>query len=70
MLLYMNMYKNKSVKLLLVFLGLLLLGTSCSQSGSDKKKVDPKIGKLLLPPGFHAEHLYSSSENDQVPGLL
>lgn len=59
------MCTNQSVKLLLVFLGFILLGTSCSQSGSDKKEVDPKIGKLKLQPGFHAEHLYSPGENDQ-----
>ena len=62
----MNLCKNQSVKLLLVFLSLILLGISCSQSGSDKKEVvDPKIGKLKLPPGFHAEHLYSPGENEQ-----
>ena len=30
-----------------------------------KKEVDPKIGKLTLPAGFHVEHLYSPGENDQ-----
>ena len=59
------MCKNQSVKLLLGFFGLILLGTSCNQSGSGKKEVDTKIGKLKLPSGFHAEHLYSPGENKQ-----
>lgn len=59
------MRKNQSVKLLLGFFGLILLGTSCNQSGSGKKEVDTKIGKLKLPSGFHAEHLYSPGENKQ-----
>jgi len=61
----MNIYKNKTVKLLMVFLVLIILGTSCSQSGSGNKNIDPKIAKLKLPDGFHAEHLYSPGENDQ-----
>lgn len=59
------MCKNQTVKLLLGFFGLILLGTSCNQSGSGKKEVDTKIGKLKLPSGFHAEHLYSPGENKQ-----
>ena len=59
------MCNNQSVKFLLVFLGLILLATSCSQRSSDKKVVDPKTEKLKLPPGFHAEHLYSPGENEQ-----
>ena len=61
----MNMCKNQPLKLLLVFMVLIILGTSCSRSGSDKKEVDPKIAKLKLPDGFHAEHLYSPGQNDQ-----
>jgi putative heme-binding domain-containing protein len=61
----MNMCNNQSVKFLLVFLGLILLATSCSQPSSEKKQVDPKTEKLKLPPGFHAEHLYSPGENEQ-----
>jgi putative heme-binding domain-containing protein len=30
-----------------------------------QKPVDPKVAKLKLPDGFHAEHLYSPSENKQ-----
>ncbi|MEO6949373.1 MAG: c-type cytochrome [Ginsengibacter sp.] len=43
---------------------LFFYGTSCKQSGSDKNE-DPKIAKLVLPPGFHVEHLYSPTDNDQ-----
>ena len=60
----MNLCKNKSAKLLLQFLVLIILGTSCKQSGSDKNE-DPKVAKLVLPPGFHAEHLYSPTAHDQ-----
>ncbi|MDP4285100.1 MAG: c-type cytochrome [Bacteroidota bacterium] len=63
----MNLFKNKSVKLLLQFLVLIIIviGTSCNQSASDKSAVDPKIAKLKLPEGFHAEHLYSPKEHGQ-----
>src|SRR6185312_17147727 len=61
----MNLTRNKSVKLLLQFLVLIIIGTSCNQSVSEKKNVDPKIAKLKLPDGFHAEHLYSPGDNDQ-----
>lgn len=63
----MHLNRNKSVKLLLQFLVLIIIGTSCNQSASNKKEavVDPKITKLKLPPGFHAEHLYSPGANDQ-----
>ncbi len=59
------MYKNQRVRLLLVCIALIIFGTSCKQSASDKKQIDPKIAKLKLPDGFHAEHLYSPGENDQ-----
>ena len=58
------MGKIKSIKLSLVFLCFVLLGSSCSQPGLDKKVVNPKIEKLKLPPDFHAEHLYSPGENE------
>ena len=62
----MNLFRNKSVKLLLQFLVLVVVGTSCNQSTSNEKEVvDPKIAKLKLPPGFHAEHLYSPTAHDQ-----
>ncbi|MEO8414716.1 MAG: heme-binding protein [Ginsengibacter sp.] len=53
------------MKLILAFSVLIFLGTSCKQSGKDEKNVDPKIAKLKLPDGFHAEHLYSPGDNDQ-----
>ena len=60
----MHPFQNQPVKLLTLCLCLVLLGTSCKQSGSDKNE-DPKIAKLVLPSGFHAEHLYSPSEHEQ-----
>jgi putative heme-binding domain-containing protein len=62
----MNLNRNKSVKLLLQFLVLIVIGTSCNQSTSTKEEVvDPKVAKLVLPPDFHAEHLYSPTAHDQ-----
>ncbi len=61
----MNLTGNNSVKLLFQFLVLIIIGTSCHQSTSEKKNVDPKIAKLKLPDGFHAEHLYSPGDHDQ-----
>lgn len=52
--------------------GLLLftLAISCNPNNvkdkeANSEQVDPKVGKLKLPPGFHAEHLYSPGENEQ-----
>jgi len=61
----MNLSRNKSVKLLLQLLAIIVIGASCNQPTSEKKNVDPKIAKLKLPPGFHAEHLYSPGDHDQ-----
>ena len=60
----MPLFQNQPVKLLMVCLCFILLGISCKQPGLDKNE-DPKIAKLVLPPGFHAEHLYTSTDNDQ-----
>lgn len=60
----MNFCQNKSPKLLLQFLAFFILGTSCNQSVQDKNQ-DPKTAKLVLPPDFHAEHLYSPTAHDQ-----
>jgi putative heme-binding domain-containing protein len=60
----MNMMSNPSMKLLLALFLFFLLGTSCNQSNSGKD-TDPKIAKLKLPEGFHAEHLYSPQEHGQ-----
>ncbi len=42
---------------------------SCSQpdknDSSTKKSSDPKVQKLKLPQGFHADHLYGPSENGE-----
>ncbi|HEY6082967.1 MAG TPA: heme-binding protein, partial [Chitinophagaceae bacterium] len=59
------MYRNAPVKLFLTLIIFALFGISCNQSDSNKKSTDPKIAKLKLPPGFHAEHLYTPSENGQ-----
>ncbi len=61
----MNICRNTPTKLLLVFMVLIMLGTSCNQPGKDKENLDPKIEQLKLSPGFHAEHLYSPGENNQ-----
>ena len=62
----MNIGQNSRLKLMLVLL-VLILGTSCKQPGVDKNEIelDPYVAKLKLPPGFHADHLYSPGENDQ-----
>ena len=61
----MHLFQNQPVKLLTLCLCFSLFAISCKQSGSEKKNEDPKIAKLKLPDGFHAEHLYSPGENDQ-----
>jgi putative heme-binding domain-containing protein len=60
----MNSSWKKHSKLLFQFLALLIIGTSCNQSSKEKNE-DPKVAKLVLPPDFHAEHLYSSTAHDQ-----
>lgn len=61
----MNKYWNQSAKFLFILFAFIILGTSFTQSDSRRKEVDPKVDKLRLPPGFHAEHLYSPGENEQ-----
>lgn len=61
----MNLRKKKSVPSLLAFLITVMLGISCSQPAKEKKETNPKIARLVLPAGFHAEHLYSPGDNDQ-----
>lgn len=58
------MNKNQSIifKLLLAFSSLIFIA-ACSQP--DKENQDPKLAKLKLPEGFHAEHLYSPKEHGQ-----
>lgn len=60
----MYRFQNQLVKLLIVCLSFILFGISCKQLGSEKNE-DPKVAKLVLPPGFHAEHLYSPTAHDQ-----
>lgn len=57
----------RSVRLLFLFVITLWFGTSCNnEKKSEPASIvskDPKIEKLKLPSGFHADHLYSPSEN-------
>ncbi|GAA4305720.1 c-type cytochrome [Compostibacter hankyongensis] len=61
----MNKYSSSMLSLFLALFGFILFGTSCKQSAGDKGETDPKVAKLKLPKGFHAEHLYSPTDNDQ-----
>ena len=61
----MKIVQNNFLKLLLVSF-VLILGSSCKQkTEEEKKETDPRVLKLKLPTGFHADHLYSPGENDQ-----
>lgn len=63
----MKNYQKPSRNLIIILSLFLLLGISCKKDGKSKSdiigKVDPKIEKLKLQPGFHAEHLYDIAEN-------
>lgn len=62
----MIVYRNSTVKTLLALVFLCFLGVSCKQSQStNSENTDPKLAKLKLPEGFHAEHLYSPKEHGQ-----
>ena len=56
---------TSSLKLLAAVFCFSLFATSCKQGDTAKKSDDPKITKLKLPDGFHAEHLYSPKEQGQ-----
>ena len=56
----LNLLKVKSLLLFCI-----LIVSACSQNGSKEKSTDPKLSKLKLPDGFHAEHLYSPKEHGQ-----
>lgn len=60
----MFLFQNHYLKLFAVCLSFILFGVSCKQSASNKNE-DPKVAKLVLPPGFHAEHLYCPTDKDQ-----
>ncbi len=62
----MNIGQNSPLKLVLVLL-VIISGVSCKQPVTEKDEIelDPKVAKLKVQPGFHAEHLYSPGENDQ-----
>jgi putative heme-binding domain-containing protein len=62
----MIVHRNSTVKTLLALVCLCILGVSCKQSpSSGNESLDPKLQKLKLPEGFHAEHLYSPKEHGQ-----
>ena len=53
-----------------VVLLIILIATGCSNEVKQKDPegnltTDPKVGKLRLPSGFHAEHLFGPSENGE-----
>ena len=53
------------MKLWVAFIGCALLAFSCKQANHPQESTDPAVAKLKLPPGFHAERLYSPSDHDQ-----
>src|SRR6266702_1915233 len=55
------------VKLFFSLSALILLAGSCKNSKEPETVVslDPKIAHLRLPPGFHADHLYSPGIKNQ-----
>ncbi|MEO6188920.1 MAG: heme-binding protein [Ginsengibacter sp.] len=62
----MHLRKNQFVQSLLLVMISVTLGISCKQASKEKNDAtDPKLARLVLPPGFHAEHLYSPGDNDQ-----
>ena len=63
------MYHSTSLKGLLV-IAVFLFFCSCSDNVKQAEtsapgKIDPKVEKLKLPDGFHADHLYGPSENGE-----
>src|SRR5436190_19941036 len=63
------MQKNPIIKSFFI-LGSFLFLFSCKNQGktdtnTDLTNVDPKVAKLKLPEGFHADHLYGPSENEE-----
>lgn len=59
---------NPFPRLLIAFTAFSLLLASCNTKTGDKKEektsTDPKLAKLKLPEGFHADHLFGPSENE------
>lgn len=53
------------MKLWVAFIGCALLAFSCKQANHPQESTDPAVAKLKLPPGFHAERLYSPSDHGQ-----
>ena len=51
----------------LAIIFLFALGSGCSgnKDNTTPQNLDPRVEKLKLLPGFHADHLYSPGENDQ-----
>lgn len=59
------MHKYKFLRKLILLPLVVALSLSCSQEKEASRPENPKLDKLKLPSGFTAEHLYSSSENEQ-----
>jgi putative heme-binding domain-containing protein len=59
-----NFLRSKTLLTIVVFSFLIY---SCSEKNdpSTKSSPDPKVQKLKLPEGFHADHLYGPSENGE-----
>src|SRR6185312_14136995 len=59
---------NPFPRLLVAFVSFSVLLFSCNPKTEDKKEEktssDPKLAKLKLPAGFHADHLFGPSENE------
>ncbi|MBA4167524.1 MAG: heme-binding protein, partial [Chitinophagaceae bacterium] len=59
-----NFFRFKTLSTIVLFSVLIY---SCSEKNdpSTKSSPDPKVQKLKLPQGFHADHLYGPSENGE-----
>jgi putative heme-binding domain-containing protein len=62
------MYRNLTRLPLLISLTTLILSSGACKQSKESNAVmsaDPKVANLKLPPGFHADHLYSPGINNQ-----
>lgn len=57
------MQSYKIISMWLVLIAVLSL-FGCKQAPEKVIEVDPKVKKIVLPPGFVAEHIYSPSDNE------
>lgn len=62
----MNKKNNLLVQFFPAIFGLIfLITTGCNQSEKQPESSDPKLAKLKIPEGFHAERLYNPSDNNE-----